>query len=118
MESKSDQAKMSGLFSKYITMACWMKIYQRMTHGSTLGLIRSLAQISDVQLKEAAEAQTVSLDVFDGKPDYRLAIRLSSLAKCYDERPTAIEAMMVYHPMATDNKLSGLLSHCHEEPPV
>jgi len=93
-------------------------MYRRMTHWSTLGLIRSLAWISDDQLKEAAEDQRDSVDVFDGKPDYRLAIRLSSLAKRYDERPTAIEAIMAYHPTATEDKLSGLLSRCHEDPPV
>jgi len=93
-------------------------MYRRMTHWSTLGLIRSLARISDDQLKEAAEDQRDSVDVFDGKPDYRLAIRLSSLAKRYDESPTAIEAIMAYHPTAAEDKLSGLLSHCHEDPPV
>lgn len=117
-ESKSDRANMSSLFSDYITTACWRKMYRQMTHWATLGLIRTLALISDDQLKSAVQFQRDSPDVFDGKPDSRLASSLISLVKRYDQTvPSALEAILAYHPTAP-KELSDLLSQCHEESPV
>jgi len=93
-------------------------MYRRMTHWATLGLIRLLAGISDIQLEAAAQAHRGSPDVFDGKPDPRLANCLNGLAERYDEHPTALEAMMAYHPTAAKDKLSNLLSQCQQESPV
>jgi len=116
-ENDEDRAKMSALFSDYITAACWEKMYQRMTHWATLGFIKSLAEVSDGSIELAARADPTFFEA--AEPDQRLANRLITLAERHGSS-SFLETVMACHPNATASKdrLPALLSECRGVAPV
>ena len=122
-DNESDRKKMSSLFSDYITAACWKKMYYRMTHWATLGLIKNLAEVQDRSIIRAADWHT-ALKFFNCQGDSRLARRLMHLEKLREDGGQSfafLEKVMTYHPNpAAENKLSVLLSKCRvdSESPV
>lgn len=117
MEDDEVRAKMSALFSDYITAACWEKMYQRMTHWATLGFIKSLAEVSDGSIELAVQNDPTFFEAI--KPDPRLASRLNTMAERHGSS-SFLETVMACHPNATasEGQLSALLSECRGVAPV
>jgi len=89
-------------------------MYRRMMHWATLGLIKTLAEVSDNSIKLAAGRDR---QVFDSTlKDTNLAKRLIHL----ETYCSLFQLVMKHHPVksADEDQLSALLSACRADPPV